>query len=63
MSVRSSASTASSAVKKARAKAEASKVKFAYAEKEAAMLREKACIEEQKQIISRSSTPQSRGGG
>ncbi|XP_056290659.1 uncharacterized protein LOC130206630 [Pseudoliparis swirei] len=52
VSSRSSASTAiSNAATKARARAEASKVKFAYAEKEAVMLREKACIEEQKQKV------------
>ena len=42
-------SSASGAATKARAKAEALKVKSAYAEREAAMLREKARIEEQRQ--------------
>ncbi|KAJ8015814.1 hypothetical protein DPEC_G00000260 [Dallia pectoralis] len=46
---RTVASSASSAATKARAKAEALKVKNAYVEREAAMLKEKARIEEQQQ--------------
>lgn len=48
-SVKSNRSAGSSAATKAKAKAEAFKVKIAYAEKEAAVLKEKAQIEERKQ--------------